>query len=246
MTSPEIHYTDAQYIALRALAAAHGHGWATESDMPTTHPIPGGLWTRSLIAQMYAEIGRLRQWEPWQCGICAPEAPHPSSMVVRHTTMTGRITWQVDPGGNVGVVVSRPGEEYLQPGEDEPRRRSWVVLSARVHDGQCIEIRTPDTRDHRVPDAWGTDWSPDGGPRAEARHGSALLGALAALIGRPAAVAALDCAGVVVDPPTSDVPASSRQGEITAGTYHPMSLQPDDATRRALICEAHPAPKVDD
>jgi hypothetical protein len=187
-------YTDVQYAMLRSLAAAYGHGWATEPDMPTAYPIEGAPWTQSFIAECYEAIGRRDRWEPWQYGISAPGET--SSGAVSHTTMTGRVQWQVDPGGIVGIVICRPGESYSDV--DREHFRSRVVLSARVEAGVIVEIRTPETRDHRIPDVYEARWSPEDGPRAEVRHGDALLEARAALVGRPAALVALASAGVLV------------------------------------------------
>jgi hypothetical protein len=214
----ETTYTDAQYAMLRILAGAFGHGWATEVDMPTTYPIPGAPWTRSFIAECYAAIGRRDRWEPWQYGIGAPAAPGYSGRV-GHTTGTGRLRWQVDEGGEVGIVICRPGAEYAAVG-DKTERRGLVVLSARIEFGSIVEIRTPDARGNRIPDVYDATWSPDGGPRAEARHGDELLGALGALVGRSDALTALTRSGIV----TTDGQISQLRSEALGSSMMPQDI----------------------
>jgi len=202
-------YTDLQYTALRRLAAAYGHGWATADGMPADHPIKGCLWTQSLIGEFYAALGRRDRLEPWQYGIPDPGAPGYSGAVC-HTTASGRLTWRVDTDGSVGLVISRPEQDR---GEG---RQGVVVLSARVSAApdvvragvvyfgagarEILEIRTPDTRDRRIPDVHTAWWSPDGGPRAEARHGDELLRALSALVEHTTARRVLEAAAVPLTP----------------------------------------------
>lgn len=190
-------YSQPQFLALRTLAGAYGHGWATEPDMPKEHPSgPECLWTQSLIRECYEAIGQRDGWESWQFGISAPEESKNNRGPVCHTTGSGRLTWQVDADGVIGLVISRPGPDRgFGP-------TGAVVLSARVRDGRVEEIRTPDTHGGRIPDvymvtAW---WSDEAGPRAEARHGDELLRALAAVVGRDVALAAIDHARVPRSP----------------------------------------------
>lgn len=189
-------YTDAQYHALRLLASAHGHGWAT-SGVPSEHPIPGALWTQNLIQELYYALGRMKAWEPWQYGISAPDAPSSTRGIVYHTTGTGRLQWEVDDLGTVGIVICRPGETYYDDSGEHTRSR--VVLSACVR-GTSVEIRTPDTHDSRIPDVDTASWSGSDGPRAEVRHGDALLAALSTLVGSNIAEKAIDAAGVQRSP----------------------------------------------
>lgn len=210
-------YTNVQYAALRTLARAYGHGWACEPDMPSTYPIPGAPWTQSFIAECYSAIGKRDGWEPWQYGIPSPGKFAGSSDSVCHTTATGRLQWQVDPDGAVGIVICRPGAEYTDG--DQILQRCVVVLSARVEAGRVVSIRTPETRDHRIPDVHSASWSPEGGPRAEARHGDTLLEALSALVGALAAAAALDLAGcprtaAAADTMTIMMPVHQADGSI--------------------------------
>lgn len=184
-------YTAPQFAALRALARAYGHGWAT-SEIPDAHPISGCLWTQSLIREFYTAVCRRDALEPWQVGIPDPGSDDYSGSVC-HTTGTGRVSWQVADDGTVGIAISRPAPGR---GDGEDRHAGVVVLSARVRGGAIEEIRTPDTRDHRIPDVHSATWSSDGGPRAEARHGDAMLEALCALIEPAAARVALEAAGV--------------------------------------------------
>jgi hypothetical protein len=126
-------------------------------------------------------------------------------------------------------VICRPGREYLEPGETEAAaaahrevalsRRSEVVLSARIDGGGSIRvIRTPDTRDHRIPDVYSASWSPEDGPRAEARHGDAMLAALSVLCSRHAALAALVSADVALSPvPPTDPLQDYSADEIIVG-----------------------------
>jgi hypothetical protein len=225
-------YTDVQYAMLHTLARAYGHGWACEHDMPSAPAVDGTPWTAAFISECYAAIGKRDGWEPWQYGIPFPGAYTGGGGTICHVTATGRLQWQVaDDGtichvtatgrlqwqvaddGTVGLVICRPGETYLESGETESAaragrdvaysRRSVVVLSARVGGGTVVAIRTPETRDHQIPDVYSASWSPDGGPRAEARHGDAMLEALSALVGVVAATQAIDAAGVLrTDPGT--------------------------------------------
>lgn len=199
MTTEAITLTDVQYTAARALAHGHGHGWAHE--VPAAHPIPGCLWTAELIRELYAAVARRDRWEPWQWGISSPTISPASGNVV-HTTMTGRCSWQVAPDGTVGIVISRPGEEYLD--DSGPQIRSRVVLSARVRPDRTVEIRDADHRDGSIPNVWDAMWSPADGPRAEARHGDALVDALATLMPWQAARDAVSAVTAIT--PASDDP----------------------------------------
>jgi hypothetical protein len=130
--------------------------------------------------------------------------------VVEHTTGTGRISWQVERDGAVGIVISRPGEICGADEDGDPVRRSRVVLSALVRPDDSVEIRGVDNQDNRIANVWRELWSPEDGPRAEARHGDALRDALATVVGAEAAEAACDAAGVVrsdlhlLEPPPGD------------------------------------------
>jgi hypothetical protein len=75
-------------------------------------------------------------------------------------------------------------------------RKVTGLKSARVEAGVIVEIRTPETCDRCIPDVYDALWSPEGGPRAEARHGDALLDALVALVGYQVAAAAVLAAGI--------------------------------------------------
>jgi hypothetical protein len=206
-------YTDVQYAMLHTLARAYGHGWACEPDMPSAPAVYGTPWTESFLSECYSAIGKRDRWEPWQYGIPSPGAYTGGGGTICHVTATGRLQWQVAADGTVGLAICRPGDTYLESGETESAaragrdvaysRRSVVVLSARVGGGTVVAIRTPETRDHQIPDVYSASWSPDGGPRAEARHGDALLEALSALVGVVAATQAIDAAGVLrADPGT--------------------------------------------
>jgi hypothetical protein len=202
-----VTYTPPQFRSLRALAHAYGHGWATASGMPADHPIADCLWTQALVGELYAALVARDRLEPWQCGI--PDPGHTNgSGAVCHTTGSGRLTWRVDPYGDVGFVIERPAPDR---GES---RHGVVVLSALVRDGVIVGVRTPDTRENRIPDVYTATWSADDGPRAEARHGDELLYALSALVEPGAARAALEVAGV---PLTPDALGGYSPDEIVVG-----------------------------
>lgn len=198
MTTTEAAYTEVQINALRRLAREFRHGWAVEPDMPVTHPVPGVLMTHDFIRSCYMAIGLRDGWEAWQYGITSPDVPDYAGNV-SHTTGTGRLSWQVSANGVVGIVVSRPASAGF---DRTGHRPGVVVLSARIEHGSLVEIRSPETKDHRIPDVHSATWSPDGGPRAEPRHGDALLQALAAVVDVSMDIvrAALVAAGVPLSP----------------------------------------------
>lgn len=193
-------YSLPQFRSALRLARAFGHGWAEVPgslglSSPTDHPVAGARWTMALVEELYRAIGRAGRWESWQYGISSP-GPLNSSGCVTHVTMTGRMEWRIDPDGVAGVVVCRPGPSYLDE-QGVERHRSLVVLSAVVDYDGGVEIRTADTKDGRIPDVHTATWSPVDGPRAEARHGDALRGVLAAMVGDFPACAAMRAAGVL-------------------------------------------------
>lgn len=214
-------YTAIQFSLARSLASAHAHGWA-RSEIPDAPPIAGCLWTHELISTLYHQICERDGYEGWQYGIASP-GPLSYSGCVTHETGTGRLQWQIAPDGKVGIAICRPDSEEYEPG----KRRSLVVLSARVAPDGAVEIRTPETRDHRIPDVHHLTWSPDNGPRAEARHGDALFDALGALVGRPAALAAIECAGVALSPAPEPAPGWEERLKARARAEGVLPSEPD-------------------
>lgn len=145
MTDTAPTLTAPQALIAHALAAAHGHHWATA--LTALEVI--GMTSRQISDKACAVL------EP---GIgCAHDCPSiDADGYVEHTTMTGRLTWSIAPDGHTRIKVYRPhpdGQEqepvevigvnlppfrYEDDGEN-PLVTDWnYVSSGRYDDGQPL------------------------------------------------------------------------------------------------------------
>lgn len=100
----------AQIAAARTLAAAYGHEWAC---WPEDRPATADEIHAYVIARRHPDA---------LPGITGPFAA--AEGVIRHTTGTGRLTWEVGEDGGTVLVVCRPGNisvlwaEVLRSGKE--------------------------------------------------------------------------------------------------------------------------------
>ncbi len=140
---PDVYHTRHALSAIQfertwKLAADHGHEWpyilaheAVEDDSrPLPVPAPPALlraWTDELIAAMShaATLGR-------ESGVVGIDAPTVVGGQVVHQTMTGRLTWAVDPDGATIIWVNRPKRRGVMAGFVRPDGSAKVVVYSQT------------------------------------------------------------------------------------------------------------------
>ena len=115
-----------QLVRALALAAHHGHEWASVLYGMTINVLSGGEvpWTPALIEAMVLAM----RGEHSMAGISSPSFDQCDHIV--HETGTGRLRWDIHPNGEVRLEVLRPSR--LQSDVSRQGYHGVVVLEARV------------------------------------------------------------------------------------------------------------------
>jgi hypothetical protein len=138
----------AQWMRAWALARSHGHAWGV---FLRKEELEAALAVSETSRELEVRIRSALEWEAGPLGGIFPKGVvRGGKYILPHLTTTGRVYWEVHPGGGLEVEVHRPGLHPVQGGVDG----SVTVLRARYR-GQW-EIITL-------------------GPKALPRHVDALL-----------------------------------------------------------------------
>ncbi len=118
-----------QWLMAWALARAYGHAWGVLEKQDLEVALAVAETAKELEVRIHSalrgEVGPLG-------GIFPRGVVRGGRYILPHTTATGRVHWEVHPGGELEVEVRRPGHHPVQGGGDTHS----VVIRARYARGR--------------------------------------------------------------------------------------------------------------
>ncbi|TAN00948.1 MAG: hypothetical protein EPN45_13520 [Rhizobiaceae bacterium] len=96
----------------QALAAAYGHTWAVALAMSSPHGVQGEDGWGFMAPAGGIAVTDIREFSEAHgagpCGLGIDVPTLDADCVIRHTSATGRTSWEVFPDGEVALVIGRP------------------------------------------------------------------------------------------------------------------------------------------